>query len=118
MDEADDILIEDDLAVADTRPAMALGLPIEILVPIGMISACPTFLIDGFASLLYGGGTFGGLWAIAFGACRNDYNAPRCLMLWLDSTAKHLDAALWGGASPAPAPLRSPARFRGIHDDA
>jgi type IV secretion system protein VirB3 len=112
----DDTLIEDDLPVADTRPAMALGLPIEILVPIGMAGAAATLFFDGFISLVYGGGTFGGLWSIAFAACRNDYNAPRCWVLWLDSTFKHLDKALWGGASPAPAPLRLPARFRGIAD--
>ena len=43
-----------------------------------------------------------------------DYNATRIIFLWLATAAKSLDAHSWGGASPAPFPVRRGRFPRGI----
>jgi hypothetical protein len=49
---------------------------------------------------------------------RYDYNAVGVVALWLKTKARSFDAHFWGGASPAPFPIRQGKFPRGIANDA
>jgi type IV secretory pathway VirB3-like protein len=49
---------------------------------------------------------------------RYDYNAVGVVVLWLKTKARSFDAHFWGGASPAPFPIRQGKFPRGIANDA
>jgi type IV secretory pathway VirB3-like protein len=49
---------------------------------------------------------------------RYDYNAVGVVALWLKTKARSFDAHFWGGASPAPFPIRQGKLPRGIADAA
>lgn len=94
----------DPLFVAATRPALFLGLPIEMVVPILMVGAIvvifghdPLYLV-----------VLGPLWFGARGLVRYDYNAPRVAWLWFRTKATGAgENQIWGGSSPAPFPLKT-----------
>ena len=97
------------LFVADTRPAMAFGVPHTMTV----------LLIAAFGESIVFIGPLYAFWVIvpwilAMQAVRKDYNMPRIFMLWLQSKAMAFDAFRWYGASPSPFPLRAGKYPRGI----
>ena len=105
-------LEEATLFVAATRPALVAGMPIGLAV---------AFLMAFALIIIFGENPLYELVLVPawFGArllVRYDYNAVRIVALWLQTAARSLDAHRWGGASPAPFPIRRTRRPRGIAD--
>lgn len=107
-------LQRDTLFVAATRPALFLGLPIEMAVGIVFIGALVViFGHDPLDLIIVAPLWFGAGWLV-----RYDYNAPRVAWLWFRTKATGAgEYRLWGGASPSPFPMKSRAG-RGIRDAA
>jgi type IV secretion system protein VirB3 len=109
-------LEEAPLFVAATRPALFLGLPLGLAVIFMMAVALIMILIQNpfYEMILVP------LWILARELVRYDYNAIRVVGLWGQTKARSFDAYHWGGASPAPFPIRRTryARPRGIGDHA
>ena len=105
------------LFVAATRPALVAGMPIGLAVAFLLAFALIIiFAEDPLYELILLPAWFGARLLL-----RYDYNAVRIVGLWLQSSARSLDAHRWGGASPAPFPVRrfrgsGPPRPRGIFD--
>lgn len=100
------------LFVAATRPALVAGMPIGLAV---------AFLMAFALIIIFGENPLYELVLVPvwFGArllVRYDYCAVRIVALWLQTAARSLDAHRWGGASPAPFPIRHTRRRRGIAD--
>jgi type IV secretion system protein VirB3 len=100
------------LAVADTRPPMIAGLAVPLQMGVLLLTARGLIIIFGhnplFELLLVP------LWLGAREVIKYDYNATGIIFLWLATAAKSLDAHFWGGASPAPFPVRRGRLPRGI----
>jgi type IV secretion system protein VirB3 len=100
------------LFVAATRPALVAGMPIGLAVAFMMAFALiMIFGEDPLYELV--------LVPVWFGArliVRYDYNGVRIVALWLQTSARSIDAHRWGGASPAPFPVRQARHPRGICD--
>jgi type IV secretion system protein VirB3 len=96
---------EEVLFVAATRPALMpiLGLPHSLAIIFVCAGAEIVITTQSFLDELF----LVPLWLIAFFYVRNDYNAVRILMIWLQSSARSLDAWRWGGASLSPWPIRA-----------
>jgi type IV secretion system protein VirB3 len=97
------------LFVADTRPAMFFGVP----------HVAAVVLIAAFGESIVFVGPIYALWVFAPWcamriAVRQDYNAPRILVLWLMTKAISFDAFTWYGSSPSPFPVRPGKYPRGI----
>ncbi len=107
-------LDEAPLFVAATRPALIMGLPLGLFVLFLMaLALIMIFVQNPFYEL--------GLVPLWFGArllVRYDYNAVGVAALWLQTKARSFDAHHWGGASPAPFPIRQAKLPRGIADAA
>ncbi|MFN3668439.1 MAG: type IV secretion system protein VirB3 [Brevundimonas sp.] len=99
---AEERLIEDPLFLACTRPAMVMGVPMEAM-GVNVIVSGVVFLVGG--SLLYLLAA-PALHLVFRAVCRSDHNAFRLLFVWLDTKGRARNAALWGGSSPSPLPLR------------
>lgn len=100
------------LFVAATRPALVASMPIGLAVTFLMAFALIIIFAENPLYELV-------LVPVWFGArliVRYDYNAVRIVSLWLRSAARSIDAPHWGGASPAPFPIRCAGRPRGIYD--
>jgi type IV secretion system protein VirB3 len=108
----DDTLTETTLHVAATRPAMVMGLPIDLFAILAMGT---TFV--GIVSMFYMPLTIPVWWAASL-LVRRDYNAPRVFLLWAKGPGFALDSGLWGGASISPFPIKPDRRYRGITPDA
>lgn len=109
-------LKESPLFVAATRPALVVGLPLGLAVAFLMVLALIMILIQNpFYELI-----LVPLWLLARELVRYDYNAIRVVGLWGQTKARSFDAHHWGGASPAPFPVRRSrfARPRGIGEHA
>src|SRR5215469_1219858 len=100
------------LFVAATRPALVAGMPIGLAV--AFLMAFPLIII--FAENPLYELVLAPVWFGARLIVRYDYNAVRIVALWLRSAARSIDAHRWGGASPAPFPVRRSRRPRGIYD--
>jgi type IV secretion system protein VirB3 len=102
------------LFVAATRPALIMGLPLGLFVLFLMAIALIMILAQNpFYEI--------GLVPLWFGArllVRYDYNAVGVVSLWLKTKARSFDAHFWGGASPAPFPIRQGKLPRAIANDA
>jgi type IV secretory pathway VirB3-like protein len=104
------------LAGADTRPALVkyLGMPLSLVVTLvmayGMILALMPdwhYRVVGFVALA--------IFAVFLSMLvRHDHNAPRIVLLWLQSKAKSLDNHRWNGATVEPFPARRSKTPRGI----
>jgi type IV secretion system protein VirB3 len=103
-------LDETTLFVAATRPALILGLPIGVFVLLLMAAA----LIVIFARNPLYAGTVIPAWFAAQLLVRYDYNATRVCGLWLQTKCRSIDTPVWGGASPAPFPVKPSRHPRGI----
>jgi len=100
------------LFVAATRPALVAGMPIGLAVAFMMAFALiMIFGENPLYELVLVPGWFGARLLV-----RYDYNAVRIVALWLQTSARSLDAHRWGGASPAAFPVRQSRRPRGIAD--
>jgi type IV secretion system protein VirB3 len=100
---------EASLFVADTRPAIFFGVP----------HAAAVLLIAAFGESIIFIGPLYAFWVIVPWcairiAVRKDYNAPRCLVLWLMTKAVAFEAFHWYGSSPSPFPIRPGKYPRGI----
>lgn len=95
-------LEEAPLFVAATRPALVAGLPLGVAVAFIMLGG---FIMILGQNPLYELALLP-LWLVARAILRYDYNAVRIAALWLRSSARSIDAYLWGGASPSPFPAR------------
>ncbi len=108
----DEELTEATLHVAATRPALLMGLPIELgalfIVTAGICGVLNLFYIPIMLPLWFG----------AMLLVRRDYNAPRVVLLGLRGPGIALDSATWGGASVSPIPKKLPTRYRGTAPDA
>lgn len=98
---SDERLVEDNLFLACTRPAMILGVTMEAF-GLNVIFSSVLFILAG--SLLYG------LVAIPIHlacrlVCRHDPNQFRILLAWIETKARHRNARLWGGSSCTPLKL-------------
>jgi type IV secretion system protein VirB3 len=105
-------LEESPLFVAATRPALVAGMPIGLAVAFLLAFALIIIFAENPLYEII-------LLPAWFGArllLRYDYNAVRIVALWLQTSARSLDAHRWGGASPAPFPIRRTRRPRGIAD--
>jgi type IV secretion system protein VirB3 len=95
-------LDHDPLFVAATRPALFLGLPIGLVTLFMLAFGLIIVLIQNpFEELI-----LLPAWLAARLLVRYDYNAVRVAGLWLQTKARSLDTAHWGGASPSPFPVR------------
>lgn len=112
MGSASDILEEEPLHVAGTRPALMAGIPMELAV----VLTTAFFAIDVAAHSMLWGFAFAPFWFLGAVLVRHDYNGVRIFFIWLRSSALMLDAHLWGGASVSPLPVRLPRRPREIPD--
>jgi type IV secretory pathway VirB3-like protein len=113
MRERED-LSEDVLPIAATRPAMRLGLTLELLIPLGMVGYACLMLIPGWKSILYAAVAVLPLGFVARLFLSLDYNAPRIFVLWLRTSALDFAAGLLGGASVTPLPAKRGRRVRGM----
>jgi type IV secretion system protein VirB3 len=105
-----DTLEETPLFVAATRPALIWGLPLGLWVLFIMVVALIMIVAQ---NPLYEAGMIP-VWFVIRLLVRYDYNAVRIGSLWLQTKARSFDAHQWGGASPAPFPIRPPRYARGI----
>lgn len=95
-------LTEDTLFLACTRPALVLGVPMEAM-GINLMASSLCFLIGGSLLYLLAAPVLHGLFR---GICRTDHNAFRVLFVWIDTSGRSRNSALWGGNSYSPLPLR------------
>lgn len=97
----EDLLIDEPLFLACTRPAMVMGVPMEAM-GVNVIASGVVFLVGG--SLLYL--LVAPVLHLVFRAiCRADHNAFRLLFVFVDTKGRSRNGALWGGSSPSPLPL-------------
>lgn len=100
--EVEERLAEDTLFLACTRPAMFLGVPMEAM-GINVIVTAVAFLAShSLLYLLLAPAVHLVLKAI----CKTDHNAFRLLWLYVETKGRARNAALWGGSSATPLPLR------------
>ncbi|MDB5848214.1 MAG: virB3 [Rhodoferax sp.] len=101
-------LINIPIDVADTRPAMWMGMPLEMLavyvVVAGEIVTIFGILYVPFLAIAW--------WALAQ-LVRKDFNAPRVFYLWMTGAALDFDASDWGGTSVPPIPAKND-EYRGM----
>ena len=102
-------LDETPLFVAATRPALILGLPIGLFV---MLLMAATLIVILARNPIYAGAVIPA-WLAAQLLVRYDYNAIRVAGLWLQTKCRSIDTPVWGGASPAPFPVKPSKRPRG-----
>ena len=99
---SDDRLTEDILFLACTRPAMVLGVPMEAMGLIVMVSAVAFLAGDSLLYLLVAPG----LWLTCRGICRTDHNAFRVLLAFIETKGRARNRTVWGGSSSSPLALR------------
>lgn len=103
-------LEESTLYLAATRPALFAGVPLPLagvfLMAAGFIIV---FLQNPFYETLLLPAWMAGRVLVA-----RDYNAANVAFLWLRTSGRNIDSAVWGGATVSPNPLKVPLRGRGI----
>jgi len=100
--DPDERLTEDVLFLACTRPALVAGVPMEAMGLNLMVSATvflaahsPVWLLIAPAMHL-----------VFRAVCKHDHNAFRVLWMFVDTRGRARNAALWGGSSTTPLPLK------------
>ncbi len=92
---------EDDLCIQMTQPAMIKGVPIEAFMGCIFISRLTMIIVDSIWYLL--------AFIPLFGICRlivkNDANAFRLLVRYLETSARCMNKKHWGGSSTTPMKL-------------
>lgn len=107
---SDDRLTEDILFLACTRPAMVLGVPMEAMGLIMMVSAIAFLAGDSLLYLLVAPA----LWLTCRGICRTDHNAFRVMLAFVETKGRARNRAVWGGSSPSPLALRRRLTAKGL----
>lgn len=101
MRSSSEPLETDPLSVADTRPALMFGIPMELAVVFGTAF----FAIDTELHSPFWGFVVIPFWFMAAVLVRTDYNRSRIFFVWLRTSAVMFDSYLWGGASLPPFPV-------------
>lgn len=98
------------LQIGGTRPALMpyLGIPWSVTVVFG-VAAMELLMVRWQLVIL-----LLPPFAVAVFLCRRDYNAGRCFVCWIRTTARHLGAASLGGTFLSPFPAVRSKRFRGM----
>lgn len=104
------LLTEDTLFLACTRPAMWQGVPMEA-VGINMMATSIFFVV--MSNPLYMLIGVVNHYAIRAMISR-DYNMFTTLRLWADTKARARNTDLWGGSSVSPLPLRAAKKPREV----
>ncbi len=92
------------LYLAATRPAMIPWLGVPYSAGVVLIMAAGLIVIFGHNPVYMI--ILGPVWVALVALVRHDYHALRVLDLWSRTSLVSIEAGLWGGASPNPAPLR------------
>jgi type IV secretion system protein VirB3 len=98
-------LADDPLHVAATRPALMWGLPLPLTLALFVVGAEVQVLFKGLTGVAWALALVAPVWIAARFLVARDYNAVGIAVLWLNSGARALDAADWGGTSVAPLPV-------------
>ncbi|WP_267347021.1 VirB3 family type IV secretion system protein [Sphingomonas sp. GM_Shp_2] len=93
---------EDKVFLALTRPAVFMGLPLEAVMPIMMVSMVAWALLH---NPLYPAAIFGALYFPARMIVHYDYNAFRLWGLWFQTVFLSKNRKFWGGGSYSPVRL-------------
>ena len=107
-------LAEDPLHVAATRPAMMWGLPLPLALALFVIGAEVQVMFKGLTGVAWALALGSPLWVAARFLGARDYSTIGVSVLWLNTSARGLDSADWGGASVAPLPVGSARGPRGM----
>jgi len=107
-------LHEDLLHVAATRPALMWGLPLPLALVLFVTGAEVQVWFKGLTGVTWALTLVAPVWVVARFLVARDYNAIGVAVLWLNTSARALDAADWGGASVAPLPVGSARGPRGM----
>jgi type IV secretion system protein VirB3 len=103
-------LEESTLYLAATRPALFAGVPLPLagifLMAAGFVIV---FLQNPFYEVL-----LLPVWMAARLLVARDYNAANVALLWLRTSGRNVDSAIWGGATVSPNPVKVPRRGRGM----
>ena len=100
---ADNVLTEDTLFLACTRPAMWQGVPLEALVWNGSITGIVFVLMKNPIYMSIGVVVHYAMKALV----SRDYNMFGVLRLWSETKARSRNRDRWGGSSVSPLPLRA-----------
>ncbi|EJC74952.1 type IV secretory pathway, VirB3 component [Rhizobium leguminosarum bv. trifolii WSM2297] len=103
-------LDESVLYVAATRPALFLGVPLNLA---GLLMMLGGLIIVIVQNPLYEV-VLVPLWFGAKVVVERDYNAASVALLYLQTAGRSVDGSIWGGASVSPNPIKVPRRGRGI----
>ena len=106
--------MEDPLHVAATRPAHMWGLPLPLALALFVIGAEVQVVFKGLTGVAWALALVAPVWIAARFLVAHDYNAVGVAVLWLNTSARGLDSADWGGASVAPLPVRAAQGPRGM----
>ena len=107
-------LTEDPLHVAATRPALMWGLPLPLALALFVIGAEVQVVFKGLTGVAWALALVAPVWVAARFLVARDYNAVGVAVLWLNTSARALDSADWGGASVAPLPVGGARGPRGM----
>jgi type IV secretory pathway VirB3-like protein len=92
------------LYLAATRPAMIPWLGVPYSAGVVLIAAAGIIVIYGQNPVYLI--ALGPVWVALIVLVRHDHNALRVVDKWSRTSLVAVEAGLWGGASPNPAPLR------------
>lgn len=109
-------LHEDPLHVAATRPALMWGLPLPLALLLFVAGAEVQVWFKGLTGVGWALALVAPVWVAGRFLVARDYNAVDVAVLWLNTGARALDAADWGGASVAPLPVGGARGPRGMRN--
>ncbi|MBY3123120.1 type IV secretion system protein VirB3 [Rhizobium leguminosarum] len=105
-----DRLEESILYVAATRPALFLGVPLNLAGLLMMLAGLIIVIVQNplYEIILVP------LWLGSKVVVERDYNAASVALLYLQTAGRSVDGPIWGGASVSPNPIKVPRRGRGM----
>ncbi|MFA1625906.1 type IV secretion system protein VirB3 [Rhizobium mongolense] len=105
-----DRLEESILYVAATRPALFLGVPLNLAGLLMMLAGLIIVIVQNplYEIILVP------LWLGSRVVVERDYNAASVALLYLQTAGRSVDGPIWGGASVSPNPIKVPSRGRGM----
>lgn len=101
-------LAHDTLFLACTRPAMTLGVPIEALALITIVTTLVFIVMKNPLYLALGIP----VWLLCRALAGQDHNCFRALFLWVDTKGRCRNSAVWGGSSASPLRVKRQTRPR------
>lgn len=103
-------LTHDTLFLACTRPAMTVGVPIEALALITIVTTLVFIVMKNPLYLALGIP----VWLLCRALAGQDHNCFRALFLWVDTKGRCRNSPVWGGSSASPLRVRRPVRPREV----